>query len=719
MAEDRRALVPEKKRNPKLSAAGSATRGRNRGRRFLREIALGAILTIVPLLLSVIVILSLVVAQQRASALDALARRAKATAEEVDRIWAGHTTTLMRLAGSPALARGDLEGFEAEARRARDLEPHWLTVIVSDPASGQQLLNLMHPDGALRVFPDLASHAQVVATRKPVAVANSSVDDPISGGPAFAILVPAVREGGVSYVLAVALRRETLDRALATSDLPPGWSAAVIDAKGATAACVRCPEATAGEAARAAISERVGGVGAALLTGQNGSIQSFVALARADLSGWSVAIGMPIPGLTNIFLKEVWIIAPAALVCALAALLAIAWLAKRRLLLQRLLDKQVGERTAELRASERRYAALSNATHEGVAIYSRGRIVEANASFAAMFGYSPDELVHKPPLDLAAPEAREDVAARFGREEPFELVGLRKDGSRFPVALRARSIEYQGRLMQVGVLRDLTEEKAAEERVRALQAELLHFSRLTDLAQLAAALAHELNQPLAAVALYVSACRRLIDSSKFAMPDLGKVRRAMELAGDQALRAGEIINRVRRLMAKGEVERRIENAAEILQEAAALALATAASRGVIVRLSFETSAKILVDKIQIQQVLINLVRNAVEAMEESPRKVIEIRVAETSGSVETSVSDTGIGLPTELADRLFEPFSSTKSHGMGIGLHLCRNIVAAHDGQIWAEPRTGGGSVFRFTIPIVDPILRADPAEEPRAVAAR
>jgi two-component system sensor kinase FixL len=201
------------------------------------------------------------------------------------------------------------------------------------------------------------------------------------------------------------------------------------------------------------------------------------------------------------------------------------------------------------------------------------------------------------------------------------------------------------------------------------------------------------------------------------MPDLGKVRRAMELAGNQALRAGEIINRVRKLMAKGEVERRIENAAEILQEAAALALATATGKGVIARLSFETSARILVDKIQIQQVLFNLVRNAVEAMEESPRKVIEIRAVETSGSVETSVSDTGIGLPAEIADRLFEPFSSTKSQGMGIGLHLCRNIVAAHDGRIWAEPRSGGGSVFRFTIPIADPVLRADPGEKPRAAA--
>jgi two-component system sensor kinase FixL len=172
-------------------------------------------------------------------------------------------------------------------------------------------------------------------------------------------------------------------------------------------------------------------------------------------------------------------------------------------------------------------------------------------------------------------------------------------------------------------------------------------------------------------------------------------------------------------MAKGEVERRIENAAEILQEAAALALATAASKGVIVRLSFETSARILVDKIQIQQVLINLVRNAVEAMEDSPHKVIEIRVVETDRSVESSVSDTGIGLPAELTDRLFEPFSSTKSHGMGIGLHLCRNIVTAHDGRIWAEPREGGGSVFRFTIPIADPALRADPGEELLAAAAR
>jgi two-component system sensor kinase FixL len=182
------------------------------------------------------------------------------------------------------------------------------------------------------------------------------------------------------------------------------------------------------------------------------------------------------------------------------------------------------------------------------------------------------------------------------------------------------------------------------------------------------------------------------------------VRDAMEKAGEQALRAGQIIRRLRDFVARGESERRVESAKKLVEEASALALVGAKDQGVRVRFVFDPTVDlVLADKVQIQQVLLNLIRNAIEAMEASAkRELIVTTGAAEAGMVTIGVSDTGTGISSEMASQLFQPFVTTKRHGMGVGLSISRTIIEAHGGRIWAEGNPGGGTIFRFTLRAVD-----------------
>jgi PAS domain S-box-containing protein len=358
---------------------------------------------------------------------------------------------------------------------------------------------------------------------------------------------------------------------------------------------------------------------------------------------------------------------------------------------------------AALRASEERYERLANATKEGVLICADEHIVEANAGFARMVGCDGDAATGRSLGDFLAPDLREAALDRLQRSEgeAFETVALRRDGSAFPIELSGSAVTYNGRDMRVALMRDLTIEKSAEEDRRALQAELMRASRLSEIGRMAAALAHELNQPLTAVASYIGGCRRLLrgDASD---PEVNRrLREVMDLANAQALRAGEVIRRTREFFGTGQTKRTVEDAATVMREASTLAIAAAKHNGIAIRADIAPAGHVLVDKVQIQQVIVNLVRNGIEAMEDSPKKELAITLAARPDSIELSVSDSGAGVSPEIVDRLFKPFSSTKSHGMGIGLSVCREIVEAHEGRIWAEAQPGGGAVFRFTLPLV------------------
>jgi len=249
-----------------------------------------------------------------------------------------------------------------------------------------------------------------------------------------------------------------------------------------------------------------------------------------------------------------------------------------------------------------------------------------------------------------------------------------------------------------GFVRDLTEQQAAKRRIEDLQAELLHASRLSVLGQMGSAMAHELNQPLTAVINYLEAGRRLLEGEP---PPLGRLQDLMGRAAAQAERAGDVIRQLRQFVRKGETDRRPENLNELVEEALALALLGARQAGVRVTLDLDPRLPPMgVSSVQIQQVLLNLVRNAVEAMAVADRRELQITTRALPDVVEISVADTGPGIAAELADRLFQPFVTTKESGMGLGLSISREIVQAHDGELSAAPRPSGGTVFRIVLPI-------------------
>ena len=325
-----------------------------------------------------------------------------------------------------------------------------------------------------------------------------------------------------------------------------------------------------------------------------------------------------------------------------------------------------------------------------------------------LFGYTANEVRGQNVRMLMPPPYREQhdgYLARYRRTGERRIIGIgrvvvgqRKDGSTFPMELSVGEASQTGQRLFTGFIRDLTERQQTERRLHELQDGLLHVSRVRSMGQMAAALAHELNQPLTATANYVRAAVRLLASPE---PDLERIRQAMNHAVEQTLRSGEIIRRLRTFVTRGEVARQPESIAQLIEEASALALIGAKERGVKVLISMDPSLPaVSVDRVQIQQVLLNLIRNALEAMENCQVRELAITASVRDDTVLVSVTDTGSGISPEIEARLFQPFVTTKAEGMGIGLSVCRTIVEAHGGVLWMEPNSGGGSAFRFTLPM-------------------
>lgn len=370
-------------------------------------------------------------------------------------------------------------------------------------------------------------------------------------------------------------------------------------------------------------------------------------------------------------------------------------------------DRRAAEDMIKWRESHLR-SILSTVPDAMVVIDEAGIILSFSATAQSLFGYAEAEVVGRNvKLLMPSPdrERHDDYLSRYLTTGERRIIGTgrvvfatRKNGTTFPIQLSIGEAADGTQRIFTGFIQDLTERRQTEAKLETLQSELIHISRVSAMGTMASTLAHELNQPITAIANYVEAIR-----DQLAEPDpddFPMMREALDDTAKEAIRAGQIVRRLRDFVARGEVDKTVEKLPELINEASVLGLMGAREKGIRPVFDLDPYASpVLVDKVQIQQVLINLIRNACEAMSESSeRDLVVASHIDQPGFVRVTVSDTGPGVSPEVAAQLFSAFITTKSEGMGLGLSICRTIVEANGGRIWMEPREGGGTHFHFTL---------------------
>jgi PAS domain S-box-containing protein len=373
----------------------------------------------------------------------------------------------------------------------------------------------------------------------------------------------------------------------------------------------------------------------------------------------------------------------------------------------------------ELQQREAKIRRLVDANIVGVLISNLdGRVIEANDAVLNMVGYSRDDLTSGRTrwTDWTPPEWRavsERAVAQIrvqGRCDLFEKEYVRKDGSRVPVLIAAAAIEGTNG-ENVAFVLDLTErkraeaaQKCAEADLRQAQTALAHRQRISMLGEVAASLAHEIRQPIAALTIDATACLRALADTRVDMPE---ARRAASRIVQEATWADEIISRTSALYRKDTTQRERVDVNAVIRDMAVLVQQEAAASSVSIRTELADGLPaVIADRVQVQQVFMNLMLNAIEAMKDSGGELTITSQVREGRELLIAVSDTGVGLPTDTPDTIFDAFVTTKPHGTGMGLAITRSIVDAHGGRLWASANTGPGATFLFT-------LLADAAEQP------
>ena len=366
---------------------------------------------------------------------------------------------------------------------------------------------------------------------------------------------------------------------------------------------------------------------------------------------------------------------------------------------------------AALRASEARWQLIFETSPLAISVFNQDlRYTAANPAFQALLGYSDEELRQLTPLDLTVGEERDaaDIrlaALREGKIDHYavEKQYRRKDGKVIWAQASVARASQSGPEMFIGTMIDITESKRAQESLLATQSELARVSQLTTIGQMAASIAHEIKQPITSIVMGASAGLRWLTREP---PNLKEVRACLELIANNGDRANQVIDGIRAMFQKGGQGKELLDINQIIRETLELVRGEAQKKRIVLESELSEDLRpVFGNRIQLQQVMLNLFSNAIEAMDSVANGVRQLRVSSTSfapESVSIAVTDSGPGLAPKDINHIFDPFFTTKSQGMGMGLAICRSLVEAHNGRLSARPGAEQGAAFEITLPAGD-----------------
>lgn len=680
-------------------------------------------------------------ARERTQLINNSISKARLTVAAVDREFDGMQAALLALATSIQLRDGNLRGFHSRALDALGNLRAESIVIVD--ITGALLLSTRRPFGA--PLPSLASTPllqRVLETGKP-GVSDLFIG-PINKELIYTVAVPIRRDGAVVMTLNATVQPSSLDPMLAEQNLPKNWRAAIFDSRHQIVARSHEIRRFLGQQTAAGLRQRLARNGEGAFESRTlDGLPVFTVYSSSAKTHWAVAFGIPLDELTEGLRRSLAALILATL-AAIVAGLSLAWrigggiahsvraliapalavASGNHLSIPPLAIKEGNELAralqaaatsvriahAEMREGEHRLALVADAARLGIWV----RDLEKNEMWVSsqwrdLFGFGATgnitlddllERVHvddKEAVERTLAQAR-DTASPYQFEYRIELPGgeLRwigsfgsgeRDAADKPILLRGVSV-------------DITKRKLAELDVQQKQKEVTLLSRVAVLGELSGAMAHELNQPLTAILSNAQAAQRFM---RQAIPDLDEVRDILQDIVDEDQRAGEIISRLRRLFDHSEAQRQPVDVNELVVSVIRIIRNDLINHGVALATELAPAAIVIsADRVQLQQVLINLLMNACDAMAERPhgeRRIAIRTMLDADLQVQVSVVDCGPGILPAILDQIFSPFFTTKERGMGLGLSICRNIVSAHQGQLWAANNATGGATFHMRLP--------------------